>query len=149
MGVITSLAQHIKITSALDYASGTATREGAIIDMLGYRGIIMVVHLAAIAGSAVVGFKAQQDTVVGFTGAADLLGSNQVPADNDDNQLMGLEIWEPTERFLRLVITKDGAYACAESAVYYQYGAINRPTTLAVANLVTFKRLQSPAEGTA
>ena len=148
MGILKGISE-MKFTTALDYASGTASRNGAILDMAGFRGVLFVVHFAVIAPSAVVDIRMQQDVVVGFGGAADLAGSKIVVAADDDNQIFVLELWEPVERFVRGVVTKDAANASAESAFYLQYGARNRPTTVDVTDLVTSKRLASPAEGTA
>lgn len=149
MGATRSLASRIKITSALDYASGTATRNGAALDMMGYRGVLMVVKFAAIAASAADIVKAQHGDAANLSDGADLLASGQAVADDDDNQIWALEIWEPVKRYVRLVVAKDASNASAESAYYIQFGAKDLPTTLTVADLVTYKRLASPAAGTA
>jgi hypothetical protein len=138
-----------KFTSALNYLSGTADRTGAILDMLGYRGVLMIVKFAVIAPGAVTSIKAQQDTVVGFGGVQDLAGTAQTVAADDDDQLFIIDLYEPTERFVRLYVDKDATNATAESATYIQYGAVLRPTTPTVADLVTYERHESPAEGTA
>ena len=148
MGIPKSITE-FKFTSALDYASGTADRTGAILDMMGYRGVLMCVKFAVIAPGAVTSIKAQQDVVVGFGGAADLLGSAQTVVDDDDNQIFIIDLYEPVERFVRLYVDKDAANATAEMAWYMQYGARNRPVTVAVTDLVTYERHESPAEGTA
>jgi hypothetical protein len=135
--------------SALDYVSGTATRYGAILDMAGFAGVIMIVKFAAIAASAVVGVKAQSDTAVGGGTMADLLASGMVPAADDDNQIFVIDLYQPVKRYVRVAVTKDAANACAEDAIYMQYGAQQRPTTVTVADLVTYKRLMSPIDGTA
>jgi hypothetical protein len=139
----------VKITTALDYASGTADRNGAALDMNGFRGVLMVVKLAAVAPGAVTSIKAQQDTASGMGTATDLLGTAQTVADDDDNQVFIIDLFEPTERYVRLVVDKDGANACAESAIYMQYGARMRPVVNTVTDAVTFERHMSPAEGTA
>lgn len=149
MGIPTSLASRIKITSALDYASGTATRNGAALDMLGYRGVLMVVKFAVIASTAADVVKAQHGDAANLSDGADLLASGQAVADDDDNQIWALEIWEPVKRYVRLVVAKDAANASAEDAFYVQFGAIDLPTAVTVTDLVTYKRLTSPIAGTA
>jgi hypothetical protein len=136
-------------TEALPYADGTADREGAILDMMGYRGVLMVVKFAAIEALGVNSIKAQQDTAVGMGAAADLLGTAMTVAANDDDQIFILDLYEPTERYVRLYVDKDTTHTCAESAIYIQYGARNRPTTPTVTDKVTYERHESPAEGTA
>lgn len=135
--------------SALDYASGSADRTGAILDMLGFRGVLMVVKFAAIASSAVTSIKAQQDTDVNGGTMADLTGTGQTVADDDDNQIFIIDIYDPVKRYLRLFVDKDASHASGESAYYIQYGAQARPTTVTVADLVTYERHRSPSEGTA
>lgn len=139
----------VKITSALDYASGSAPRNGAIIDMTDYRGVLMVVKFAAVATGAVTSIKAQQDTAVGGGTMADLADTGITVADDDDHQVFVLDIYEPVKRYVRLVVGKDASNATAESALYIQYGSRKRPVDNLVADAVTYERHMSPAEGTA
>lgn len=141
------LSEDIKITSALDYASGTADRSGATLDMKGYDGVLMVVKLAAVAAGAVTSIKAQQGAASNLSDAADLAGSAQTIADDDDNEVYYIDLYQPRERYVRLVVDKDGTNACAESAVYIQYNGRTAPTTHAAG--VTGEGHVAPAEGTA
>jgi hypothetical protein len=146
MGQIRGI-QDVKISSALDYASGTAARTGAILDMNGYTGVLMIVKFAAITGSAVSCIKAQSGAESNLSDAADLEGCAVEVADNDDNQLFVLDIYEPNERYVRVAVDKDASHATAESAIYVQYGARNRPVENTVADALTYERHMSPAEG--
>ena len=148
MGIPRGISE-FKFTPALNYLSGAATRNGAALDMVGFRGVLMVVQFAAIAVGAVTSIKAQQDTVVGMGTAADLAGTAQAIADDDDDQIFIIDLYEPVEQFVRLVVAKDATNATAECAAYIQYGASARPTIPTVADLVTYERHMSPAEGTA
>jgi hypothetical protein len=148
MGIPKAITE-FKFTSALDYASGSADREGAILDMAGFRGVLMLVKFATIANGAVTSIKAQQDTDVAGGTMADLEGTAQTIAADDDNQIFIIDLYEPAERYVRLVIDKDAANATAESAVYIQYGASQRPQTVTVTDKVTYERHMTPAEGTA
>jgi len=138
-----------KFTTALTYASGTADRNGAILDMDGYRGVLMVVQLLAVGVGGANSIKAQSGAAANMSDAADLAGTGQTIADDDDNQVFIIDLYEPAERYVRLVVDKDASNACAESAMYIQYGARNRPTTPTVADLVTYERHMTPAEGSA
>jgi hypothetical protein len=149
MGIPKGITE-FKFTTALDYASGTADREGAALDMMGYRGVLMVVKVAAIAAGGTNSIKAQQDSAAAFNvAAADLAGSKQTIVDDDDNQIFIIDVYEPTDRYVRLYVDKDTSNAMAEDAIYIQYGARNRPTTPTVTDKVTYERFESPAEGTA
>lgn len=144
-----SISSEIKITSALDYVSGQAARNGAILDMQGYDGVMVVVHFAVIAAGALTSIKMQQDTDVAGATMADLAGTLITVADTGDNDVAVLDLYRPIERYVRVVIGKDAAFASAESAVYYQYGSGQQPTISNVAGLVAVEFHASPIEGTA
>lgn len=144
-----NLGKDVKVTTALDYASGTADREGATLDMQGYEGVLMIVKFATIAADAVTTVKAQQGAAAGMGDAADLAGTGIAVAADDDNQVFVLDVFKPQERYVRLVVDKDGSHAAAESAVYIQYGARVRPVENNVMDAVTYELHVSGAEGTA
>lgn len=129
----------IKVTSALDYASGTADRTGAVLDMTGYKGVLMIVKLAAIATGGVNSVKGQQATAAAFGTPHDLAGSKIDLADDDDNQTVIIDA-RPTERYACLYVDKDATNACAESAIYLQYAPGRKPQTNDVADAVTTKQ---------
>ncbi len=143
-----NLGKNIKITTCLDYASGTAVRNGDEVDMKGYDGLIAIMHCATIAGSAVGDLHFETATVTGFSGGTDLLGTALAVADDDDNQIFAIEVYKPLERFLRAVVTKDTTNAQAESVLYIQYEGVKRPEVNTVADLVTHELNVSPARGT-
>ncbi len=143
-----NLGKNVKITTCLDYASGTAVRSGATADMEGYDGIMAVMHCAAIAGSAVGDIHFETATDSGFSGGTDLLGTAIAVADDDDNQIFVAELNKPLERYVRAVVTKDTTNAQAESVLYIQYKGIKRPEVNSVDDLVTYELNVSPARGT-
>lgn len=138
-----------KVLSALDYASGTADRTGAIMDMQGYEGIVAIVKCAAVHDSATYSIKMQQDTDSAGGTMADLEGTGITIAGTDDNQVFMIEVHRPRERYVRLYVDKDTSNACAESAVYVLYGPKEMPVSNTVADAVTSEVHASPAEGTA
>jgi len=149
VGIPKSITE-LKFTTALDFAAAAAAdRNGAILDMDGFRGVLMCVKFGTIEALGVNSIKAQQDTDVAGGTMADLVGSGITVAADDDNQLFMIDLYEPTERYVRLVVDKDGTHTTEEMAWYIQYGARNRPTTVTVADKVTYERHTSPAEGTA
>lgn len=143
------LSEKIKVVSALDYASGTVSRNGAALDTQGWNGVLAIYKFGAIASSAVTSIKWQQGEASNLSDGADLLGTGIAVAADDDNQIFVGDLFMPNERYVRTVITKDGANASAESAVYVLYGPKNVPNTLSVTDLVTAEQHNSPAEGTA
>ncbi len=145
-----NLSKESKIVTALDYASGTASRNGAACDMQGFEAVAMIVKFATIAVGATTSIKAQQSSDNGSADAySDLEGTGQTVAADDDNQVFVIDLVRPTKRYVRLVVTKDGANAAAESAIYLLYGAKDLPVTMNVTDEVTAETHVSPAEGTA
>jgi hypothetical protein len=139
----------VKISSALDYVSGTSDRAGVTLDMAGYEGVAMVVKMAAITAGAETVVKAQQGALSNGTDMADLVGTGITVADDDDNQIFVIDVNRPAERYVRLYVDKNGATPSAESAIYARYGAGYRPVTNTAADAVTAERHVTPAEGTA
>lgn len=144
-----NLSKQVKMVNALDYASGTADRNGATLDMQGYEGVLIACKFAAIATGATVSIKAQGGAKSDASDMADLEGTKIVVADDDDNQIFVLDIYRPAKRYVRLIVDNDASNASAQSATYLLYGPTKLPVSNNVTDLVTTKTLISPAEGTA
>ena len=142
-------ADDIQIRKALAYASGTADREGAIIDMAGFDWILAVVTCAAVHNSATYSIKMQQGAAAAMGDAADLAGTGITIAGDDDDQMFAIALIKPRERYVRLYVDKDASNACAESAIYILGGGRTLPKLVNFADEVTLEVHESPAEGTA
>ena len=92
-------------------AASTATN-GNGVDMQGWSGVLFVLNLGATDGT--VDMKAQRDDNSGFSSATDITGAaiTQVTA-TGDNKLYMLDVWRPSERYVRAVVTT-GAGATAD-----------------------------------
>ena len=145
---MSNLLQNVKITRCLAYVSGTAVREGAILDMAGYDGVLAIMTCATIASSAVGDMHWEQDSDSAMGGAADLEGSAIATAADDDDQIFASCLHKPMERYVRCVVTKNASNAAAESVLYIQYNGRKAPSVNTVADLVTAELLVSPDEGT-
>jgi hypothetical protein len=145
-----NLSKNAKITQAIAPAAGVAATtdiNGAVLDMSGFEGVLMVVTFGTITGSAVTSIKAQQDTAVGMGTAADLAGTAQTIADTDDEKVFYIDLFRPLERYVRLVVDRATQNAVVASAEYIQYGPREAPVTHATE--VSGETHVSPAEGTA
>lgn len=118
-------SQDVRIVPILTYASGTADRTSKVIDTKGFDGCLVAVHFGTIATSAVTDIflrhadaASDADTL---TSGADVAGTSQTVADDDDNEVKYIDVLHPTKRFLQLTVNKDATNACAESAVAYLY----------------------------
>jgi hypothetical protein len=143
------LGKDVKISSALAYASGTASRNGTTLDMMDWEGVLMICTCAAIGAGATYTIKAQSGDNSGLSDAADLTGTSITMADDDDDQLFVIDLHRPLERYVRCVVSKDGANTCAESVVYVQYGGNKLPFDNSQTDAVTYEAHTTPAEGTA
>lgn len=147
-----NLGKQAKITSAITPtagAAGTTDIEGTIFDMSGYDGVLAIVRMGVITGSAVTSAKWQQNTANSSSGMADLEGSGITIADDDDDQLFVLDLYRPQERYVRLYVDRATQNAVVSSAVYVGYNVRKLPIANSVTDLVTYELNISPAEGTA
>jgi hypothetical protein len=145
-----NLLKNVKISSAVTPAAGVAGTtdiEGTILDMSGYEGVLMLVRMGAITGSAVTSIKAQQDTDSAGGTMADLLGTSQTIADDDDNEIFVIDLFRPQERYVRLYVDRGTQNAVVASAEYIQYGPKAAPVTQPTGT--NGETHVSPAEGTA
>jgi hypothetical protein len=142
------MSQEIKITVGLVYASANADREGAVVDMQGWDGVLIVATLGTIAAGAVTAIKAQQGAASAMGDAADLAGTSVAIADDDDGKVKFIDVYQPRERYVRAVVDKDATNACAETVTYIQYRGKILPTAAHGTGVVGEAHL-SPAEGTA
>lgn len=144
-----NVSKEFQIRTALDHAEGNADRNGAVFDSQGFEGVLMVVKFGDIAAGATTSIKAQQGAAAAMGDAADLLGTGQAVAEDDDNQIFIIDIYRPQERYLRVVVDKDAANNTEEMAWYIGYGAHKKPVVQTLADEVTYELHVSPAEGVA
>lgn len=148
-----NLSKNDKISIAItptEGVAGTADINGAILDMQGFEGVLMAVTFGAITGSAVTSIKAQQGAASNLSDAADLAGTAQTIADDDDDQTFYIDLFRPTERYVRLVVDRGTQNAVVASATYIQYGIQSaRKAPVTHGTNVSGELHVSPAEGTA
>jgi hypothetical protein len=135
----------IASTTTAGAAAQTAITSDAI-DTAGYDGCLFIVPIGTIASTAVTSIKAQQCDTSGGS-YADLTGTNQAIADDDDNKLKYIDIFRPREQFLKCVVTRGTADATIGGIIAVLYNASNRPTTHGTG--VAGEAFNWPAEGTA
>lgn len=136
-----------RVDFGLPIASGTATRNGAVIDTKGYAGTCFVLQLGDVAAGFVGSVKVQGGRESDMSDAVDLAGTGQAINDDDAYSSVVLDIRHSQYRYLRLVVTKDGSNASTEGAVAYQSNGILEPVPHAVG--VKAERHHAPAAGTA
>lgn len=125
------LIKQVKFTQAItptNGAAGTTDINGAALDMQGFGAVLMVVTFGAITTNAVTSIKAQQGLVSNLSDAADLVGTAQTVADDDDEKTFYIDLIRPQERYVRLLVDRGTQNAVVASAYYIQYNPDNKPT---------------------
>jgi len=145
------LLKNVKVSQAITPTAGAAGAtdiEGTTIDMQGFEGVLMIVTFGAITAGAVTAITAQQGSASDGSDCTNLAGTGQTVADDDDGQIFVIDLYKPTDRYVRLHVDRATQNAVVASAEYIQYGARVAPVTSASAT-VNVESHVSPAEGTA
>lgn len=93
-------------------AAASTAFNGTGVDMSGWEAVLFVLNLGATDGT--IDMKAQRDDNAAFTSAVDVTGASitQIGA-TGDNKLYALDVYRPSERYIRAVVTT-GAGATAD-----------------------------------
>lgn len=145
-----AISKEVKISQAVTVTAGAAAAtdiSGAALDMSGFEGVMVMVRMGAIVSGAVTSIKVQQGDASDLSDAADLEGSSQTVADDDDEQTFYIDVYRPTKRYVRLYVDRATQNATVSAAEYIQYGPRIVPTTHG--SLVSGETHISPDEGTA
>jgi hypothetical protein len=150
------LSEQIKITQVIDATAGAAAAtaiNGNRVDMQGFEGVMFVCVTGAITSGAVTSIKAQQGNAssgtTNLSDAADLAGTSQAIADDDDGQIFVIDINRPQKRYVRPVVGRATQNAVIQTCLAIQYGPRAKATAFAVVDAINVEQFTSPAEGTA
>lgn len=127
-------------------SAATTDLTSEAVDMSGFEAAQFIVGFGAITTGAVTSTKVQQCDTSGGS-YADLAGTAQTVADDDDNQIFVSDIIHPTERYLKHVVDRGTQNAVVDFLIVIQYGASKVPVTQP--STTTAETHVSPAEGTA
>jgi hypothetical protein len=134
-------------------AAGTSDVNTGIIDTRGFGGIAFLVQLGVMAASSGVTIKVKQSAASDMTGEVDVEGTSQTGSATDDDKMIGTDIFEPSERYVRLnIVRADGGDATINAVYALQYNPIEAPVTQSTGAgqfVRTPEKFQRPAAGTA
>ena len=128
-------------------AAGQTAINGAMVDMQGYEGAVAIIEMGTIAATAVTSIKWQQSDTTTAADFSDLEGTGIAIAADDDDKIFVSELYKPTKRYVRLVVSRGTANATLRAATYIQYKARSAPVPQGTD--VTTELSVGPAEGTA
>ena len=123
-----NLLKHGKFDSVLAaVAAGTSNQSSSSIDMVGFESAVFVCSWGAIVNGGVQSCKIQTST--NDSNFADLLGTNLAVADGDDGLLTIIEIVEPAERYLRMIVARATQNSTINQVIAYRHGSSVEPKT--------------------
>jgi hypothetical protein len=129
---MTQLIPSIIISSAITPTAGAAGQtgiNGSIVDLSGTRGVLFLARMGVVTAGAVTSLKIQHGDDPALGDAADVEGSSQTIADDDDGEIFYAELSRPTKRYARLVVSRATQNSVVASAEAIVYGVHSQPTT--------------------
>jgi hypothetical protein len=127
-------------------AAGTTAITGSTIDFAGYKGGLIIVQTGAIVTGAATSIKFEHSDNSDMSSSADVAGTAQTIADDDDNEVFYIDVSRPQKRYGRLLVSRATQNATV-SAVAVLYGSTVAPVTQATG--VTGETHVGKAAGTA
>ncbi len=144
--------ENCKVTQAITPtagAAGTATINGATLDMQDWEGVIVVVEFGAITATGVQSVKGQQGAASNLSDAADLAGTKTDVADTDDEKVVVKIFRNIRERYFRVVVPRNTANCVVAGATYIQFGKRRQPHSGLGTGVLAATEHVGVAEGTA
>lgn len=135
-------------------AAGSTDSNGTGVDMQadgGYDGVMFVALLGTLTANQVTTLKAQVSSDDGSSDTyADLANSQtSAAADDDDNQCLVLDVYQPPERYVRPVVERATANAVIDGVLAILYRGRSKPSTHDATTIITSLICKQQAEGTA
>ncbi len=129
-------------------AAGTTALTSNAIDTRGWEGVYLAIGFGAIVGTAVTSIKLQHSADDGVLDAyADVAGTAQTVADTDDFRVFEYNLYRPTKRYYKILISR----GTANATVDYEQSILFRGTQVPATQGTTIagtKVINGPASGT-
>lgn len=110
--------QCISVRSLAPVAAGTTTpQNGSVVDANGATAIRHTVSLGTLTATQTTVVKAQSGDASDGSDMADITGASYTVLDTDSNKMVQIEIFKPTKRYHRLVVTRGVANAAIELGI--------------------------------
>jgi hypothetical protein len=136
-----------KLVKVKDHsAASTDEITSDIIDTAGFQGAVFFTSFGT--ANATNSIKVQQNTANQTTGMADLTGTSVASGTSPSNEDVIVEVHQPQERYLQLVVTR-GASSTCESIWACLYGNADQVSSNSVSGTQVAELHVAPDEGTA
>jgi hypothetical protein len=129
-------------------AAGTTDLTSEPVDTAGFEGVRFVCGFGAITAGAVTSIKVRQGAQSDMSDGADLEGSGQAVADDQDNMIVISEIYRPQERYVDHVVDRGTQNAVVDFLIVELFGVRKLPV-VQDATVIGAEVHASPDEGTA
>ena len=142
-----SLGRNAKVTlinTGESAAQSTITSDE--IDMAGFEGVMFLVHMGTIDGSAATTTFVRQAEATGMGSAATLTGSTHTIADDEDDTIFLTDVYRPLEQFLDVRVTRATSNSVIQSIVAIQYNGRKPPVTHDASTVTAAIYLAGPGE---
>ena len=115
-------------------AAGQAASAGDILDMAGYEGVMFIAMLGDVTDTSVITLQAQQNDANQAGGMATLAGSATFTAGaaDADDDMLAIDVYRPTKRYVRPLLTSATANAVKNGVIAIRYGGRNKPVVQGV-----------------
>ena len=130
-----TLTDNVKIMEVLtaDAAANNTDANSDRIDMQGWDGIVFIVPITDITGTAVATLKVEANTIDSDTGMAAITGASaSVTSGGDDDEndtLLIVDVFRPQKRYVQGVITSSAANVAFGNTIAIQYKGSKSPIT--------------------
>lgn len=112
-------------------AAGQTALTSDIVDMEGYEGVIFIALMGDVTDTSVLGVNVEHGDESGGGDMADTTASAAytAAAADADSKILAVDVYKPTKRYLRAVLTRTTANAVLGGIVAIQYGPRKAPVT--------------------
>ncbi len=128
-----NLLKNVKITRTLGYfAAAQTNRDGSIIDMQGYEGVLFIAHFETLLEDGTIELVADHDDVNDTAGMNEVTSATvvyTVPATVISNVTLALDIYKPLKRYIRAGIELGTSNAVITGITAIQYKNHKGPVT--------------------
>ena len=142
-----SLGRNSKVTlinNGETAAQSTITSDE--IDMAGFEGVLILVHMGTITSGAATTTFIRQDTATGLGSGATLTGSTHTIADTASDTVFLTDLYRPTEQFIDVRVTRATQNSVIQSIVAIQYNGRKPPVTHDASTVTADIYLAGPTE---
>lgn len=128
--------------------AGTTDLTSSPVDTAGYEGVRFICGFGTLTSGAVTSTKVRQGAQSNMSDGADLAGTAQTVADDQDNKIVITEIHQPQERYVDHVIDRGTQNAVVDFLIVELFGVRKEPVTQDT-TVIAAEVHASPDEGTA